>query len=59
MLLSQFSLNLRQTQKREGLFRRIVYDCYFADWDGLPVNLEHVPWEDLFKISASASAGEI
>ena len=30
-----------------------------ADWDGLRDHLRDVPWEDIFKLSASAAASEI
>ena len=53
------SIESSSNSKIEGLFRRIVYDYYFADWDCLRDNLEHVPWEDIFKLSASAAASEI
>ena len=29
-----------------------------ADWDGLHDHLRDVPWEDIFKLSASAGASE-
>ena len=40
------------------LFHRIAYDCAHADWDGLCDHLRDVPWEDIFKRSASAAASE-
>ena len=39
-------------------FHRIAYDYSRADWDGLRKNLRDVPWEDIFKLSASAAASE-
>ena len=27
-----------------------------ADWEGLPDHLRDVPWEDIFKLGASAAA---
>ena len=39
----------------DATFRRIPYDCSRADWDGLCDHLRDVPWEDIFKLSASAS----
>ena len=35
-----------------------TYDYSLADWDGLRDHLGDVPWEDLFKLSASAAASE-
>ena len=39
-------------------FHRIVYDYPCADWDGLRDHLRDVPWEDIFKLGASAAASE-
>ena len=42
----------------ECSFHRIAYDYSCADWDGLCDHLRDVPWEDIFKLSASAAASE-
>ena len=34
----------------------MAYDYSCADWDGLHDHLRDVPWEDIFKLSASAAA---
>ena len=34
------------------------YDYSFVDWVGLHNHLGDVPWEDIFKLSASAAASE-
>ena len=39
-------------------FHCIAYDYSRADWDGLCDQLRDVPWKYIFKISASAAAGE-
>ena len=36
----------------------MTYDYSCADWDGLRDHLRDVPWEDIFKLSASAAANE-
>ena len=36
----------------------MVYDYSCADWDDLHDNLRDVPWEDTFRLSASAVASE-
>ena len=36
----------------------MAYDYSRADWDGLRDHLRDVPWEDTFKLSASAAGGE-
>ena len=44
--------------KQDTLFHRVAYDYSRADWDGLCDHLTDVPWEDIFKLSASAAASE-
>ena len=39
-------------------FYCIAYDYSRAYWDGLCDHLRDVPWEDIFKLSASAAASE-
>ena len=39
-------------------FHRIAYDYSRADWDGLRDHLRDVPWENIFKLGASAAASE-
>ena len=36
----------------------MAYDYSHADWDGLRDHLRDVPWEDIFKLNASAAASE-
>ena len=36
----------------------MAYDYSRADWDGLRDHLRDVPWENIFKLSASAAASE-
>ena len=36
----------------------LAYDYSCADWDGVGDHLRDVPWEDIFKLSASAVASE-
>ena len=40
------------------LFHHIAYDYSCADWDSLHDHLRDVPWEDIFRLSASAAASE-
>ena len=40
------------------LFHRFAYDYFHADWDGLCDHLRDVPWEVIFKLSASSAASE-
>ena len=39
--------------QQDVLFHRIAYDCSCADWYSHCDHLRDVPWEDIFKCSAS------
>ena len=52
------SVDFPSNSQRDAPFHRIAYDYSCADWDGLPDCLRGVPWEDIFKLSASAAASE-
>ena len=61
MLLSQFPLTFQYTQNRIPRFIAwlMTYDLvYDYDWDGFCDHFRDVPWEDIFKLSASAAASE-
>ena len=49
-----FPLNLQ----RYAPFHHLAYDYSCADWDGLRDHLRDVPWEDIYKLSASGTASE-
>ena len=51
---SDFPIN----SERDAPFHGIVYDYSRADWDGIHDNFRDVPWEDTFKLSASAAVSE-
>ena len=51
---SDFPTNSQQ----DAPFHRIAYYYSRADWDGLCDHLRDVPWEDIFKLGASAAASE-
>ena len=36
----------------------MAYDYFHADWDGLCDDLRDVSWEDIFKLSTSATAAD-
>ena len=42
----------------DALFHCIAYYYSHADWDGLCDHLRDNPWDDTFKLSASAAASE-
>ena len=52
------SIDLPINSKQDALFHHIRYDYSRADWDDLCDHLRDVPWEDIFKPSASTVASE-
>ena len=52
------SINFPINSKQDTPFYHVAYDYSHADWDGLHDHLRDVSWEDVFKLSASASASE-
>ena len=52
------SIDFPPSSQWDALFHLIAYDYSLADWDGLCDHLRDVPWEDIFKLSASAAASE-
>ena len=52
------SIDFRINAKQDTPFHHVAYDYSWADWDGLRDHLRHVPWEDIFKLSASAAASQ-
>ena len=53
------SIDFPINSKQDNLFHRLAYDYSRADWDGLCDHLRDVPWEDIFKLSASAAASKL
>ena len=52
------SIDFPSNSQWDAPFHRIAYDYSSADWDGLYDHLRDVPWEDIFKLGASAAASE-
>ena len=52
------SSNFPTNSQRDAPFHCIAYDYSRADWDGLHNHLRDVPWEDIFKLSASGATSE-
>ena len=52
------SIDFARNSKQDTPFHRMAYDYSRADWDGLRDHLRDVPWEDIFKLSASAAASQ-
>ena len=50
------SIDFLSNCQQDVLFHCIAYDYSCADWDGLRDHLRDVPWEDIFKLGASAAA---
>ena len=52
------SIDFPINSKQDTLFHHMDYDYSRADWASLRDHLRDVPWEDIFKLSASAAASE-
>ena len=52
------SIDFPTNSQQDAPFQRIAYEYSRADWDGLRDHLRDVPWEDIFKLGASAAASE-
>ena len=52
------SIDFPTNSQQDAPFHRIAYDYSRADWYGLRDHLRDVPWEDIFKLAASAAASE-
>ena len=52
------SIDFLSDSKRDALFHCIAYGYSRAHWSDLHDHLRDVPWEDIFKLSASAAASE-
>ena len=52
------SIDSPTTLEQDAPFHRIAYGYSRADWDGLRDHLRDVPWDDIFKLGASAAASK-
>ena len=52
------SIDFPTNSQQNAPFHRTAYDYSRADWDCLRDHLRDVPWEDIFKLGASAAASE-
>ena len=53
-----FYSDLPSNSQQDALFHCIAYDYSCAGLDGLCDHLRDDPWEDIFKLEASAAASE-
>ena len=52
------SIDFPWNSQWDAPFHHIAYDYSCADWDGLCDHLRDAPWEDVFKLGASAAASK-
>ena len=52
------SIDFPTNSKQDAPSRHIAYEYSRADWGGLRDHLRDFPWEDIFKLSASAAVYE-
>ena len=53
------SIDFPINSKQDTLFHHVAYDYSCADWNDLCSHLRDVPWEDIFKLSASYATSEL
>ena len=54
----QLCIDFPINSKQDAPFHCFAYDYSHTDWDGLHHHLRDVPWEDIFKLSASAASSK-
>ena len=52
------AIDFPSNSQHDALLHCIAYGYSRADWDGLQYHLRDNPWEDIFKLGASAAASE-
>ena len=52
------TIDFPSNSQQAAPFHCIAYDYSSVDWDGLSDYLRDVPWEDIFKLNASAATNE-
>ena len=52
------SIDFPINSKQDAPFHCIAYDYSRADWSGLHDHWRDVPWQNIFKFSASTAASE-
>ena len=57
--VASVSIDFPSNSQRDAPFHWIAYDYSCADWDGLRDHLRDVPWDDIFKLDASAATSEL
>ena len=57
-IIVSVSIDFPINSKQDTPFHCVAYDYSHADWDGLCDHLSDVPYEDIFKLSASAAGSE-
>ena len=55
LVVVSVSIDFATNSKRDAPFHCIAYDYSCADWNGHCDHLRDVPWEDIFKLGASAA----
>ena len=58
-VLVSVSIGFPSNSQQDAPFHHRAYDYSCAYWDGLRDHLRDLPWEDIFKLSASVAASEL
>ena len=57
-VIVSLSIDFPSNSQWDGPFHCTAYDYSHAAWDGLCSHFRYVPWEDIFKLDASAVVSE-
>ena len=52
------SIDFPSNSEQDAQFHHIPYEYSSAEWDSLHDHLRDVPWENIFKLGASAAASD-
>ena len=58
LVVVSVSIHFPSNSQWDAPFHYITYDYSHTDWDGLCDHFRDVPWEDIFKLGASAAASK-
>ena len=58
IILLSVSIDFQSKSQQDVPFYHAAYEYSRVDWDSLHDHLRDVPWEDIFKLGASAAASE-
>ena len=58
-VVASVSIGFPINSKWDAPLHRIAYNCSRASWVGLRDHVRYAPWEDIFKLNASAASSKV